>query len=75
MYFYQDKSKREIDLLMETGTSIEAYEIKSATVFHNSFFKNLDYFQSLYGDDVKKTCVIYDGEYEDDSMINYRHMD
>lgn len=74
MYFYQDKSKREVDLLMETGTSIEAYEIKSATVFHNSFFKNLDYFRSLYGDDVKKTCVIYDGEYENETLANFRHL-
>ena len=73
LFFYRDKSQREVDLLLENGNSIEAFEIKSATVFHDSFFRNLTYFSSLYGDDVKQTCVVYDGEYEDSNIINFRH--
>jgi len=78
LYFYRDKSQREVDLLLENGLSINAFEIKSATSVHKDFFKNLDYLKSLYGEDVIKMQVIYDGEQEwnktDNGFVNYRHV-
>ena len=74
MYFYRDKSQHEVDLMLEDGTSIDAYEIKSATVFHDSFFRNLAYLRKLYGDDIRSAKVVYDGEHEDASIINFRHL-
>lgn len=74
MFFYRDKSQHEIDLLMEEGNSLKAYEIKSSTVFHNSFFSNLNYLRTIFGNDVKTAKVIYDGSYEDDSIVNFRHV-
>lgn len=78
LYFYRDKSQREVDLLMEEAGRLHAFEIKSATVFHESFFSTLNYLRTLYGDDVEMTQVIYDGEHESASPIggfaNYRHI-
>lgn len=78
LYFYRDKSQREVDLLLENGLSINAFEIKSAISVHKEFFKNLDYLKLLYGEDVTKTQVVYDGEQEwdktDNGFVNYRHV-
>ncbi len=69
LFFYRDKSQREVDLLMEESGALEAYEIKSATVFHESFLNNLTYFRSLYGEEVKLAQVVYDGEHENAAPI------
>lgn len=60
-YFYRDKSQHEVDLVQEQAMQIRAYEIKSATTVHSSFFANLDYLRKVYGADVLSTQVIYDG--------------
>lgn len=78
LYFYRDKSQREVDLLLEDAAGLQAYEIKSATVFHADFFKNLNYLQKLYTTDVQVAQVIYDGEHDNDMPIggfaNFRHV-
>lgn len=78
MYFYRDKSQHEVDIVEERQGKIAAYEVKSAKVFHGTFYKNLDYFRRIYGDAVVSTMLIYDGEQEwakpDNGYINFRHM-
>lgn len=74
LYFYRDKSQHEVDLLMEEGNVLDACEIKSATAFHESFFRNLAYLESVYGDSVRTTRVIYDGRQETDRIVNFRHV-
>lgn len=78
LYFYRDKSQREVDLLMENGQKLDAFEIKSATAFHKDFFKNLEYLKTLYGEDVVRTQVVYDGVQEwnkiDSGFVNFRHL-
>ncbi len=63
---------------MEEGSSFLAYEIKSATVFHDSFFRNLAYLRGIYGNDVRRSQVIYDGLQESDANVdgymNFRHI-
>lgn len=61
-YFYRDQAQQEVDLLCAEGNGYHAYEIKSATAFHTSFRKNLDYLQKILGEQVLSTMVIYDGE-------------
>ena len=41
LFFYRDKSQREIDLLQEVETKFFAYEIKSAQTVHKDFLKPL----------------------------------
>jgi len=58
-YFWRDASQNEVDLLIETGTTIEAIEIKSSKTINQSFFKGLDYFKKINND--AKLAVIYGG--------------
>ena len=78
MYFYRDKAKHEVDLLMDEGATVKAYEIKSATVFHTDFFSDLNYFRKLLGDAVSLSQVVYDGQQEwlkpDNGCMNFRHL-
>lgn len=78
LFFYRDKSQREVDVLQEDGTKIYAYEIKSAMRYHPEFVNNLDYFRKLYGDDVASTQVIFSGTDEfpipNNGIINFRHI-
>src|SRR5690606_8858913 len=60
LYFYRDKSQREVDLIEERGTTHNAYEIKSAKVFIKNFVEILDYFRQVVGQDVVSTQDIYD---------------
>lgn len=46
-YFWRDASQNEVDLIIETGTVIEAFEIKSGKTINQSFFKGLDYFKKI----------------------------
>lgn len=78
LYFYRDKSQHEVDLLMDEGASVKAYEIKSATAFHPGFFNNLDYLRKLLGGNLSLTQVVYDGQQEwdkpDNGFLNFRHL-
>jgi len=58
--FYRDKSQ-EIDLLQEDAQGVHAFEIKSAERFHSDFTKGLVYLQSLLGDQLLSSQVIYAG--------------
>lgn len=78
LYFYRDKSQREVDLIEERGTALYAYEIKSAKAFTKNFVQNLDYFRQVAGQDVVSTQVIYDGEINietpENGMLNFRNL-
>jgi predicted AAA+ superfamily ATPase len=64
LYFYKDKSQREVDLIVDHHSGLAAYEIKSARSYHEGFFATLDYLKKLLPDEVQTCSVVYDGEYE-----------
>jgi predicted AAA+ superfamily ATPase len=76
LYFYRDKSQREVDIVQEDGGRYRAYEIKSAKIFHKDFFNSLSYLKALLGDTLATTQVIYDGETDvntpENGIINFR---
>lgn len=78
LYFYRDKSKREVDILQVDGLQMKAYEVKSAQRFDSSFFKNLKYLKELFGNNLISTQVIYDGEDNDydsaNGIFNFRNI-
>ncbi len=77
LYFYRDKSQKEVDLLHTRANDIYAYEIKSAQSFHKDFFKGIDYLKGIFGDRLTRTAVIFDGEdelhTENDGVYNFRN--
>jgi hypothetical protein len=60
-YFYQDRT-HEIDLVSKISDKLISTEIKSAKTFHESFFRNLDYFESIFQDQLIKKAIVYGGE-------------
>jgi len=75
IYFYRDKSQREVDIVEDFGTYVHAWEVKSAKAFHSDFTKNLKYLKNILGNQLTKSQVVYDGEtvnLQDCGMVNLR---
>lgn len=70
LLFYRDQSQREIDLVVEAVDGYHGYEIKSASSYHRSFTKNLDYLAELLGEQLLSSTVIYTGETEIPATMN-----
>ncbi len=60
LYFWRDKTGREIDLIIDKTSSYIPVEIKSGKTIHNEFFKGLRYWLKLTGE--KNGKVIYAGD-------------
>lgn len=60
-YFWRDQTGNEIDLLVDEGGVIYTIEIKSAQTYKPDFFKGLNYFNTLSGNDPKHAYLIYGG--------------
>ncbi len=58
--FYRDKSY-EVDVLQEESFGVRAFEIKSAERFHPDFTKTLKHLQTLLGNELLSSQVIYAG--------------
>jgi len=78
LFFYRDKSQREVDIVQQFGHQYNAFEVKSAVVFHSDFTGSLNYLKTLLGDTLIKRQVIYDGTSELDSpengIVNFRNL-
>ncbi len=60
LYYWRDKTGREIDLIIDDVSQIIPVEIKAGKTIHNEFFKNIRYWFKLTGENKGK--VIYAGE-------------
>ena len=78
LLFYRDQSQREVDLIQQFGHQYNAYEIKSAVLFHSNFTNNLNYLKNLLGDALIKREVVYDGDSDLDAtengVVNFRRI-
>ena len=59
--FWRDSIGNEVDLIHRYGDREDAYEIKSAETFNESFLKGLKYWSKLAGPDASKLHLIYGG--------------
>lgn len=60
VYFFRDRTGREIDLICQWGGQIHAIEIKSGQTFSQDMVKQLEYFEKL--DPEAKKHLIYAGD-------------
>jgi predicted AAA+ superfamily ATPase len=60
MYFWRNSTGNEIDLLIEDGQRITPIELKSGMTVQPGFFKGLEYWQKLSGQ--QEGTVIYGGD-------------
>ena len=61
-YFWQNKTKQEIDLIVDTANKPVPVEIKSGMTMSDSYFSNLKYWQKLTGEESKNMNVVYGGD-------------
>lgn len=62
LYFWKDNKGIEVDLLIEEGTNLKAYEIKAGRTANHEYFKNLKYWSTLSGKKSEDCYVIYGGD-------------
>lgn len=72
LYFFRDKSGKEVDLLYSVADRFYAYEIKSAQTFHTDFMKGVDYVRKIFGERILQSGVVYDGQTRGDGIMNFR---
>ncbi|MFN8155306.1 MAG: ATP-binding protein [Bacteroidia bacterium] len=60
LFYWRDKTGREIDVLVEEGDELLPVEIKAGQTISSEYFKNLDYWKSLSGNG--NGYVLYGGE-------------
>jgi len=61
IYYWKDNKGLEIDLLIEDGQDLKAYEIKAGRTANASYFRNLLYWDKLNGSKMNSS-VIYGGD-------------
>lgn len=78
LFYYRDKSQREVDIVQEQGIELYAYEIKSAKSFNKDFLNNLNYLKTLLSNNLVSTQLIFDGEMEihskENGSVNFRNI-
>jgi uncharacterized protein len=60
LYFWRDQHGHEVDLVLDAGSHLNLYEIKSGQTFHLEYMKNLDWLNALQGRE-QGTCI-YGGD-------------
>lgn len=77
LYYWKDNKGTEVDLLVEDGNDIKAYEIKAGRTANTSYFKNLIYWNKLNQNNTQST-VIYGGDLSQDisgcRLISWKEM-
>lgn len=62
LYFWRDSAGHEIDVVLDRGSELVPIEIKSGKTISSDFFKNLNYWHSLKGNEQEKSVLIYGGD-------------
>ena len=77
IYFWRDSNGNEVDLLVEDGVNLRAYEIKSAATLRSDFFDGLDAFSKLSGIPKDASAVVFGGDADfqtsDGRFISWRN--
>lgn len=60
MYYWRDKTGHEIDLIIDNGGKLLPIEIKSGKTISSEFFKNIDYWTKLSGNE--RSILLYAGD-------------
>lgn len=78
LYFYRDSNQNEVDLLLDSGSSIDAIEIKSSETFDQSFQKGLNYIRQIMPDKIRNTTICYSGQIElqsgENRLVNFKNL-
>jgi predicted AAA+ superfamily ATPase len=77
LFFFRDRSAKEVDLIHTRGNDLNVYEIKSSRTYHREFFKGIDYLKGIFGERITRSALIFDGDSEllsaQNGVYNFRH--
>lgn len=74
LYFYRENSGREADIFRVEGALMDAFEVKSSQTFNKAFVRNLNYLKELFGDKIRNSYVVYDGNNIPPNVVNIREI-
>ena len=60
-YFWRDKTGHEVDCLLEEGSKIKSYEIKSTSTISSDLFDGLKQWSSILGIPTNESSIVYGG--------------
>ncbi|MBK6997353.1 MAG: ATP-binding protein [Lewinellaceae bacterium] len=61
MYFFRDSNGNEVDLVLEKGLDIFAFEMKYGKTVNPDYFRGLNYWARLTGNPIQHGKVVYGG--------------
>jgi len=62
LHFWRDRSGHEVDVLIDHGTRLAPVEIKAGQTINRDFFRGLEFWLKLAGDEAGPAWLIYGGE-------------
>lgn len=62
LFFYRDNHQNEVDIIEQEGSHVNTFEVKSSQTFHSDFLKGLNFFKSVFTEQVKTQTLIYAGK-------------
>jgi predicted AAA+ superfamily ATPase len=78
-HFWQDKTKREVDIVVDKAGVLLPIEMKSGATLHTSYFDNLRYWQKVAKVDMLSSVVVYGGDKDlivkDGQFISWRSLE
>lgn len=71
IHYYRERSGKEVDAMVKSGTGYHLYEIKAAATFKPEFMDNMKYLENLLSVPCERT-VVFDGHSEPPLLLNIR---
>ena len=79
IYYWRDKTGREIDVIIEKSDKLIPIEIKAGKTIVSDFFKNIKYWNKLSKNNKDNSYVIYGGDdnfsTKEGSLVSWRKLD
>lgn len=77
-YYWQNRNRKEIDLIVDNPNGPIAIEIKSGRTMTKSYFDNIKYWRSTLNEETSKAYVIYGGDkdikIENDFLVSWSNL-
>lgn len=78
LYYYRDNNGNEVDAIYKSASMLMPIEIKAAQTLSNNFYKGVNYFKNLVGEErCPQGYLIYAGDIEQQikniHVLNYKH--
>lgn len=79
LYTWRDNNGLEVDVIIDQGNTLIPIEVKSGQTMNKDFFKHLNKWKSLAGNDAQQAFLIYGGDQDQDRndamVLSWRHLD